>query len=623
MTITVLITFLFIGKAMQKQITIKRLAIGLLLFGGWVQATTVYQYDAKPAALPLSLIDNLDELGLSIDIDGDIMVVGTPYEDSNATGIHTPPFTDGQNNDAENAGAAYIFERNAAGEWLLTTYLKADNTGAGDRFGSTVAVSGQTVVIGAPYEDSQQDHVGNNAAFYFPHSPANDNARSNAGAAYVFVKTGGTWQQQAFLKGNNDGNYRQYNYFGTSVAIDGERIVVGAPLATANAGAAYVFERATQTVNITLPGGGVIPFSYPAWSATAFLTATGGEALDDFGKSVAVAHRTVIVGAPGEDSNGSSPVDNSAEDSGAAYRFELLADNSWSDGAYIKAAAVDAHDYFGQAVAASVVGDKEILAIGAPYADSNGSDASDNSMQNAGAVTVLTRTTSGGSSHTARHWLTANNAESSDSFGATVALSADTLLVGAHFENSDGSHANNNLKFNAGAAYVFQLSSDVSHWAQVSYVKAPNIARDDRFARAVAIDIDGISHHRLAIGMPREDRGAITNSGGAFVYEFSGAIGTPIGSGAYQVGGAVSGTGFAGANLTLTHAGGSQRMVGVRGRFVFPTDVVSTYRVSAEGRGGQTCDVENHEGSVVGVGDIYNVWVRCQGPILSDSFEAP
>ncbi|MCB1205831.1 MAG: FG-GAP repeat protein, partial [Verrucomicrobiae bacterium] len=97
-------------------------------------------------------------------------------------------------------------------------YLKAFNTGAGDSFGGSVAVSGDTVVVGAPNEDSNTTGVNS--------VPDDDGSADFSGAAYVFVRSGGSWSQQAYLKPSNTG---AGDAFGNSVSVSGDTVVVGAP----------------------------------------------------------------------------------------------------------------------------------------------------------------------------------------------------------------------------------------------------------------------------------------------------------------------------------------------------------------------------------------------------------
>jgi trimeric autotransporter adhesin len=198
-------------------------------------------------------------------------------------------------------------------------YLKAGNTDSGDGFGLSVAVSGDTVIVGAQEEDSSAAGVLNGSG------GSNDNSASSAGAAYVFVREGATWSQQAYLKA---GNTDAYDYFGWSVAVSGDTAIVGAYGESSNetgvtngpggsadnsasgAGAAYVFMR-----------------SGTAWNQRAYLKAGNTDAGDWFGRSVAVSGETAIVGAYGESSNETGTngpggsANNSASSAGATYVF--------------------------------------------------------------------------------------------------------------------------------------------------------------------------------------------------------------------------------------------------------------------------------------------------------------
>ena len=144
-------------------------------------------------------------------VSGDTVVVGAPREASNATGV------DGDQNDNSllSPGAAYVFVRDGT-NWTQQAYLKASNTGRGDYFGYSVAVSGNTVIVGAYSESSNATGVNGSQS---------DNSASGSGAAYVFVRSGTTWSQQAYLKASNTG---AYDYFGWSVAVSGDTVVVGA-----------------------------------------------------------------------------------------------------------------------------------------------------------------------------------------------------------------------------------------------------------------------------------------------------------------------------------------------------------------------------------------------------------
>jgi hypothetical protein len=235
-----------------------------------------------------------------------MVVVGARWEASSATGVNGNQ----ANNSASRAGAAYVFIRNGT-TWSQQAYLKASNTGGDDEFGSAVAISGDTVVVGAQGEDSSAIGVNGNQA---------NNSASFAGAAYVFSRSGTTWSQQAYLKASNTD---LGDLFGYAVAISGDTAVVGALFeassatgvngnqannSASHAGAAYVFGRSGST-----------------WSQQAYLKASNTGADDGFGSAVAIFGSAVVVGASGEDSpatgvNGNQ-ADNSASDAGAAYVF--------------------------------------------------------------------------------------------------------------------------------------------------------------------------------------------------------------------------------------------------------------------------------------------------------------
>jgi len=301
------------------------------------------------------------------------VVVGSVQEASNATGVNGNQ----ADNSATNSGAAYVFVR-IGGVWSQQAYLKASNTGASDRFGISVAVSGDTVVVGAVDEDSSATGVNGNQA---------DNSAAQSGAAYVFVRVGGVWSQQAYLKASNT---EAFDQFGWSVAVSGDTVVVGAYQEDSNAtgvngnqadnsangsGAAYVFVRI----------GGV-------WIQQAYLKASNTGAGDRFGFSVTVSGDTVVIGAQDEDSNAigvnGNQADNSAAQSGAAYVF-VRAGGVWSQEAYLKASNTGAGDQFGWSVAVS----GDTLVVGAYQEDSSATgvdgNGADNSAGDTGAAYVF------------------------------------------------------------------------------------------------------------------------------------------------------------------------------------------------------------------------------------------
>ena len=406
---------------------------------------------------------SFDQFGTSVAVSGDTLVVGAIGEDSGQTVITNGNIASADNS-VTNAGAAYVFVRNTAnGTWAQQAYLKAPNAEVNDAFGKSVAISNDTLVVGANGEDSNQTSISNGS------SASADNSAIRAGAAYVFVRSDGNWSQQAYLKASNA---NPGDEFGTSVAISGETIVVGTPgessgqttisngsngsSASADnsairAGAAYVFARSGST-----------------WTQQAYLKAPNAQEDDQFGFAVSISGGSVVVGAFQEGSsqttitNGSgASADNSARSSGSAYVF-TRSGSSWSQQAYLKAPNAEDSDQFGDSVAIS----GDTLVVGAPLENSNqttvsnGSTASpDNSASNAGAAYVFVRS---GSTWQQQAYLKAPNAEVGDEFGQHVAVSGNTIAVGAPRENSNqntitnGSTASaDNTASGAGAAYVF------------------------------------------------------------------------------------------------------------------------------------------------------------------------
>ena len=181
----------------------------------------------------------MDCFACSVAVSGDTVVVGAWGESSSATGVDG----DQSDNSASYAGAAYVFVRSGT-IWTQQAYLKASNTGTNDQFGWSVAVSGDTVVVGAIGESSIATGVNGDQI---------SNSASAAGAAYVFVRNGTNWSQQAYLKASNTGGN---DMFGGAVAVSGDTVVAGAVAEASNArgvngnqsnnslsyaGAAYIF----------------------------------------------------------------------------------------------------------------------------------------------------------------------------------------------------------------------------------------------------------------------------------------------------------------------------------------------------------------------------------------------
>ena len=377
-------------------------------------------------------------------------------------------------------------------------YLKASNTGKNDYF-DAVAISGDTVIVGAPFEDSKSTGVD---------GKQNDDRLLNSGAAYIYTRSGGKWTQQAYLKASDPGKKAQ---FGLSVAVSGDTAVVGAFGAGSQAGAAYVFTRVGTK-----------------WTEQAILKASNTAAGSLFGYSVAVSGETVVVGAFGDPSNatgvGGSQTDKSMVQAGAAYVFTRTG-TAWTQQAYLKASNTDRGDLFGISVA--VLGDTVV--VGAAGEDSvGGGKQANNGASQAGAAYVFLRT---GTAWKQQAYLKASNAGSGDMFGRAVAISPNTVVIGANQESSssnavDGNQADNSAA-QAGAAYVFARRNKV--WRQQAYLKAADSRAGDQFGFSVATAGDivvvgayGESSRANGVGGDSADKSAAM-AGAAYVFLRSGS----------------------------------------------------------------------------------------------------
>ena len=416
-------------------------------------AVYVFVYEAgvwrQEAFLKASNPGVNDYFGGTVDLWGDTLVVGASGEDSSATGING----DQLNDNTLDSGAVYVFTR-SAGVWQQQAYIKASNTGSRDSFGYPVAVSGDTLAVGAWSEDS--DAVGLNG------DQTNDNAASS-GAAYVFVRAAGVWSQQAYVKASNTGSTGvDGDRFGFSLDLDGDTLAVGAEGEGSNATGV----NGDQLNNLAPFSGAVYVYtrSGTLWQQQAYIKASNTQTSDVFGASVALSGDTLAVGAHNESSGfggvGANQTDNSVSQSGAVYVFSRTAGN-WSQQAYIKASNPGIRDLFSRSL--DIAGD--VLVVGADSEDSSavntGGDQLDNNAADAGAVYVFLRDNGIWSQ---RSYVKASNTDVGDMFGSSVKLSSDTLgnilVVGAPRESSNAKVVNGDEASNAfsqaGAAYIFR-----------------------------------------------------------------------------------------------------------------------------------------------------------------------
>ena len=259
--------------------------------------------------LTASDVAAFDEFGHSVAVDGNTAMIGAQGDDDNGS----------------QAGAVYVFTR-SAGVWTEQQKLTASDAADFDDFSSSIAIDGDTAVIGARFGDLSNLFV-----------------ESDFGATYVFTSNAGVWTEQQKLIASDGAKEDQ---FGGSVAVDGDTAVIGAHLDGDNgieSGSAYVFTRDTGV-----------------WTEQQKLTASDGAAGHEFGISVAVGGDTAVIGAWLDDDNG--------DESGSVYAFTRSA-GVWSEQPKLIASDAAAFDHFGQAVA--MAGNTSV--IGATRDDDNGS----------------------------------------------------------------------------------------------------------------------------------------------------------------------------------------------------------------------------------------------------------
>jgi hypothetical protein len=418
-----------------------------------------------------------DGFASAVSLEGDLALVGVP-EDDNLNGI--------------DAGAALVYGLDG-GSWTQQAELLAKLPPGpvgypGEEFGYAVSLSGDTALIGAPYDNTSD---------------------FNAGAAYVYVNDGGVWEAEAKLFPDVRSSEDR---FGGSLSLDGNRALI-AGLGYVNdpyLGPVYVFERNggiwTKTAQLSIGGrldigtevvldgdralvteydivadyslAHIFEYENGTWTRTAELDNSPGESQDGFGLAAALEGDRVLIGAPtGDGQGGETGI-------GAAYVFEYE-NGAWTQTARLVADDGEASALFGDSVAL----DGNRALISASWDDDQG--------QNSGSVYVFEYENG---VWTQTHKLMANDSAAGDRFGTSVVLEGNRALIGATGDNDRGS--------DSGSVYLFQYANGT--WTQVSKVTADDGAADDRFGNALAIEGD-----RVLIGANGDDN----RQGSAYVFD--------------------------------------------------------------------------------------------------------
>lgn len=432
-----------------------------------------------------------DLFGSSVAISGDTILVGAERGDSSAV---------------TNSGAAYVFSRQGS-SWILDAKLQATDGAPNDFFGASVALEGNTALVGAYWHDV--DGRANQGAVYAfrrlqsgweqqAKLAASDGAAleefgravdlqggravigsefssadpARRGAAYVFAHDGVSWAEEAKLTSWDSGVSQQG--FGRTVGISGDTVFVGAPRAAVGSnlgqGAAYFFRRTAQ-----------------GWAPLQKLSGTDAGAVDEVATSIALDAGRVLLGTP------NARVGNN-NDQGVVYAFSLE-DSTWSERGKLTSGTGAGNAQFGL----SVDVDGRIAVVGAGWENVGAS-------QQQGAAYVFTRD---GTEWSLASRLTAGDGRPLDRFGSAVAIAGNTVVVGAPFAQVGSAPT-------PGAVYVFSRSTE--GWTEHAKLVAPGEESPLAFGSALSIDGDA-----LLVGMGSRDLNS-EGEGGAFVFRRSGSI---------------------------------------------------------------------------------------------------
>jgi len=357
----------------------------------------------------------LDEFGRSVAYSGDTIVIGAHGDDDNGN----------------RSGSIHVFSRFGTNDWMEQAKLTASDATAEDWFGYSVAIDGDTIVVGAVLG-------------------------GHSGSVYIFIRSRFFWTEQAKLTPSNGAADAK---FGMSVAINGDTVVVGASGddtdSAVDAGSVYVFIRSLTDT----------------WTEQARLIASNGAATANFGRSVAIDGSTAVVGANRDDYNG--------DNSGSVYVF-VSSGSGWTEQAMLAASDGAAHDWFGWSVEIS----GESVFIGARL---------DDGKNDVGSVYHFTHH---GTDWIEEHKLQASNGVAGDAFGASVAISGDILLVGAAKGNNQ-----------TGSAYIFTRFGE--SWTEQAELIPSNGTVNGRFGSSLTVSGDTV-----VIGARLDEVG-----GSAYVFE--------------------------------------------------------------------------------------------------------
>ncbi|MBK9590445.1 MAG: T9SS type A sorting domain-containing protein [Crocinitomicaceae bacterium] len=403
-----------------------------------------------------------DQYGYAVDIDGDYAVIGA-YSD-NFGG-------------SENHGSVYVYKQNGINDWDFHQKIISNDQEDYDRFGWSVAIDGDYIIVGAYREDEDASEL---------------NSLSSAGSAYIFEKdVSGNFVQVEKLVASDRAVDDE---FGWSVAISGTTAIVGARAEDHNvAGAAYMYSAGSAYIfNRDVSGNWIQSQKICAADRSTDINYPGGYSGEDlgdqFGWAVSISGDYLIVGALHHDYGPAGPPTAPLWSSGAAYIFERTA-GVWNQVQKIQNFDRESWDRFGCAVDI----DTNVLIVGA-YSEDEVEDGVSDELTNPGSAYLYERNGSGTWVFTQK--IVPDDRNSGDHFGYSFALEDTLLVIGTHSDDHD--EFGGNLADDAGSAYIFEKNAGV--WSELQKIDASDRITLDEFGISV-----GLSDHTIIIGSFLQD----------------------------------------------------------------------------------------------------------------------
>lgn len=482
-------------------------------------------------------LDDSDVFGIRVALSGDTVAFCSSSEDENSGSIVNGESGSVPNlNASSSVGAVYVYRRSGT-DWAFESYLKSPAPDASNYLClSDLDMDDDTIVAATLFDDESFQGIEQDAG-----SVPNTDGAGNSGAVTVFKRTGTTWAFEAFIKAPNA---QATDFFGTSAAIDGDTLVVGASGEDENFQGIITSEDSVTNTNTAADSGAVYVYrrTGSTWAFEAYIKPPNNSAGDSCGREVDISGDRLVFSCTGEDeaslelindTSANVPNNDDGSNQGAVYVYRRTG-STWSFEAYLKAPNGAANDGFGTDVAI----DNNRIAVGAENEDEDSSTIvntgippNNDGADSSGAVYTFVRS---GDGWEFESYLKSPRHAAFETFGSSLSLSDDTLIVGVDADdetsrsitNFGETVAHENAGAQNGAVFVFR--NIASGWALESIIKAPNSDEGDSLGLEAKVDGDFIAaasrgddedSFQIINGgsVPDDDGGSATGSGFIFV----------------------------------------------------------------------------------------------------------